>query len=119
MIAVVKQERNKALFFCDQGVIHCPSTQLILASRCTIIYTQSTTSKGIITRLPVIQSRAVSVIAAALLAAGSASAFAEPVENIVLIHGAFADGSGWKPVYDILSQDGYTNIIMQESETAL
>jgi hypothetical protein len=23
-----------------------------------------------------------------------------PVKNIVLVHGAFVDGSGWKPVYD-------------------
>jgi hypothetical protein len=25
-----------------------------------------------------------------------------PVKNIVLVHGAWADGSGWKGVYDIL-----------------
>ena len=24
-----------------------------------------------------------------------------PIKNIVLVHGAFADGSGWKGVYDI------------------
>jgi len=28
------------------------------------------------------------------------------VRNIVLVHGAWADGSGWKGVYDILIQDG-------------
>jgi len=26
----------------------------------------------------------------------------------VLVHGAWVDGSGWKPVYDILTKDGYT-----------
>jgi len=28
------------------------------------------------------------------------------VRNIVLVHGAWADGSGWKGVYDILVKDG-------------
>jgi len=38
----------------------------------------------------------------------TASALAAPVKNIVLVHGAWADGSGWKGVYDILVKDGYT-----------
>lgn len=29
------------------------------------------------------------------------------IKNIVLVHGAFVDGSGWKPVYDILVKKGY------------
>ena len=32
---------------------------------------------------------------------------ATPVHNIVLVHGAWVNGSGWKPVYDILVKDGY------------
>jgi hypothetical protein len=28
------------------------------------------------------------------------------IRNIVLVHGAWADGSGWKSVYDILVKDG-------------
>src|ERR1700678_3510724 len=28
-------------------------------------------------------------------------------KNIVLVHGGFVDGSGWKGVYDVLSGDGY------------
>jgi pimeloyl-ACP methyl ester carboxylesterase len=32
---------------------------------------------------------------------------ATPVKNIVLVHGAWVNGSGWKPVYDILVKDGY------------
>ena len=31
---------------------------------------------------------------------------AHRVRNIVLVHGAWADGSGWKGVYDILVKDG-------------
>lgn len=51
-----------------------------------------------------------SILAAALLlgavTAGPVLA-AEPVHNIVLVHGAWVNGSGWKPVYDILVKDGY------------
>jgi pimeloyl-ACP methyl ester carboxylesterase len=39
------------------------------------------------------------------------------VENVVLVHGAFADGSGWKPVADILERDGYTVHVVQVPET--
>ena len=30
-----------------------------------------------------------------------------PPENVVLVHGAFVDGSTWRAVYDLLTQDGY------------
>jgi pimeloyl-ACP methyl ester carboxylesterase len=40
------------------------------------------------------------------------------VRNIVLVHGAWADGSGWKGVYDILTKDGYNVSIVQEPETS-
>ena len=48
----------------------------------------------------------------------TASALAAPVKNIVLVHGAWADGSGWKGVYDILVKDGYNVSIVQEPETS-
>jgi len=41
-----------------------------------------------------------------------------PVKNIVLVHGAWVDGSGWKPVYDILVKDGYTVSVVQEPLTS-
>ena len=40
------------------------------------------------------------------------------VRNIVLVHGAWADGSGWKGVYDILIKSGYNVSIVQEPETS-
>jgi pimeloyl-ACP methyl ester carboxylesterase len=40
------------------------------------------------------------------------------VRNIVLVHGAWADGSGWKGVYDILIKDGFNVSIVQEPETS-
>jgi pimeloyl-ACP methyl ester carboxylesterase len=41
-----------------------------------------------------------------------------PVKNIVLVHGAWADGSGWKGVYEILVKRGYNVSIVQEPETS-
>ena len=40
------------------------------------------------------------------------------IRNIVLVHGAWADGSGWKGVYDILVKGGYNVSIVQEPETS-
>jgi pimeloyl-ACP methyl ester carboxylesterase len=40
------------------------------------------------------------------------------VRNVVLVHGAWADGSGWKGVYDILVKDGFNVTIVQEPETS-
>ena len=40
------------------------------------------------------------------------------VRNIVLVHGAWADGSGWKGVYDVLVKDGFNVSIVQEPETS-
>src|SRR5438445_7726340 len=40
------------------------------------------------------------------------------IRNIVLVHGAWADGSGWKSVYDILVKEGYNVSIVQEPETS-
>jgi len=41
-----------------------------------------------------------------------------PVKNIILVHGAWADGSGWKGVYDILLKDRFNVSIVQEPETS-
>src|SRR5262249_9065137 len=49
--------------------------------------------------------------------AASSPAYAD-VKTIVLVHGAFADGSGWKPVADILQSHGYSIRVVQEPETS-
>jgi len=41
-----------------------------------------------------------------------------PIKNIVLVHGAWVDGSGWKPVYDILTKEGFNVTMVQEPETS-
>src|SRR5678815_5016430 len=35
------------------------------------------------------------------------------IRNIVLVHGAWVDGSGWKGAYEILVKDGYNVTIVQ------
>jgi hypothetical protein len=46
------------------------------------------------------------------LLTGAALAAASPalaaVKSVVLVHGAFADGPGWKPVADIPESHGYS-----------
>src|SRR4029079_4540425 len=39
--------------------------------------------------------------------------------SIVLVHGAFADGSGWQGVYKILKGKGYDVTIVQEPNSSL
>lgn len=59
--------------------------------------------------------------AIAIAAAGHSTSVsaAQPVKNVVLVHGAFADGSGWRGVYDQLTQRGYKVTIVQNPLTSL
>jgi pimeloyl-ACP methyl ester carboxylesterase len=68
-------------------------------------------------------------IALAALAAPALASAAEPapqstptpvgVHNIVIVHDAFVDGSGWRVVHDILIHKGYHVKVVQESLTTL
>jgi pimeloyl-ACP methyl ester carboxylesterase len=61
--------------------------------------------------------KTLSIVLAVFCVAFAASAQAA-VKSVVLVHGAFADGSGWKPVADILKHDGYKVYVVQEPETS-
>src|SRR6266404_1370807 len=61
----------------------------------------------------------IGALAASLLCAAARTASAAPVKNILLVHGAFVDGSGWRPVYDILVRDGYNVSVVQHPLTGL
>ncbi|MBD8022628.1 alpha/beta fold hydrolase [Microbacterium sp. Sa1CUA4] len=41
------------------------------------------------------------------------------IPNVVLVHGAFADGSGWRAVYDRLTARGHRVTIVQNPLTSL
>src|SRR5262245_50702891 len=47
------------------------------------------------------------------------SAAVNGVKNVVLVHGGFADGSGWQGVYDALKKDGYHVSIVQNPTISL
>jgi pimeloyl-ACP methyl ester carboxylesterase len=42
-----------------------------------------------------------------------------PVRNVVLVHGGFVDGSGWRAVYDALTADGYRVAAVQNPTLTL
>jgi pimeloyl-ACP methyl ester carboxylesterase len=61
-------------------------------------------------------------VALMLALGGTMAAHAEPkpaAKDIVIVHGALVDGSGWRAVYDILSKDGFHVTIVQEPLTSL
>ncbi|SDJ70216.1 Pimeloyl-ACP methyl ester carboxylesterase [Nocardioides sp. YR527] len=39
--------------------------------------------------------------------------------TVVLVHGAFVDGSGWQPIHDILTRDGLDVVVTQHSTRSL
>ena len=43
----------------------------------------------------------------------------QEIKNVVLVHGAFADGSGWRGVYDNLTARGFRVSIVQNPLTSL
>jgi pimeloyl-ACP methyl ester carboxylesterase len=63
-------------------------------------------------------SRLAAALALSFAAFGAHAATTAPVKNIVLVHGYFADGSGWKAVSNILTHDGYKVSVVQEPETS-
>ena len=62
------------------------------------------------------------VAAALMVTMGAAMAHAETkpeAKDIVIVHGALVDGSGWRAVYEILTKDGFHVTIVQEPLTSL
>ena len=41
------------------------------------------------------------------------------VQNVVLVHGGFVDGSGWRGVYDLLKADGFNVSVVQNQTLSL
>jgi pimeloyl-ACP methyl ester carboxylesterase len=58
------------------------------------------------------------VLATLLLVLMAVPASADRLKNIVLVHGAWVDGSGWKPVYEILAKQGFDVTVVQVPETS-
>lgn len=62
---------------------------------------------------------AVGVAAMAGQASAADAAEAGKVRNVVLVHGAFVDGSGWNAIYQRLKKDGYNVAVVQNRTTSL
>src|SRR5271165_6935195 len=60
----------------------------------------------------------VAVLLGAALNAAAAGPAPTGIKNVVLVHGAFADGSGWDAVAKILEKDGYMVSVAQPPETS-
>src|ERR1700756_2652643 len=41
------------------------------------------------------------------------------IKNIVVVHGGFVDGSGWQPVYKILTAEGFNVRVVQNPTLSL
>lgn len=64
--------------------------------------------------------RLISTFAIALAASFAAfAAHAAEVKNIVVVHGALADGSGWKKATEILEKRGFNVTVVQQPITSL
>src|SRR5271163_4818016 len=63
---------------------------------------------------------AAALFATSLLLGNSQRVVAAPagIKNVVLVHGAFADGAGWAAVAKLLEGDGYKVSVAQPSETS-
>jgi pimeloyl-ACP methyl ester carboxylesterase len=41
------------------------------------------------------------------------------IDNVVLVHGGFVDGAGWRGVYDILKDHGFNVSVVQNPTISL
>lgn len=73
--------------------------------------------KTISKKLSLLFSAVIAVLFSTTIA--TAQTTAAKIKNVVLVHGAFVDGSGWKGVYDILTKKGYHVTIAQIPLTSL
>ncbi|MFD1702579.1 alpha/beta hydrolase [Methylopila henanensis] len=63
---------------------------------------------------------ALSLAGGALLAmAAIAPAYSQSIRNVVIVHGALADGSGWRKVHDLLKARGFKVTVVQPPMTSL
>lgn len=59
------------------------------------------------------------IAAAAILAVAGAASVADPIKNVVLVHGAWADGSSWAKVIPLLEERGLHVVAVQNPLSSL
>lgn len=77
------------------------------------------TQRALTAGLQKVWSAALIALIGLTLTGGSVAAQVKEVKNIVIVHGAFADGSGWKSIYNILSKRGYHVTVVQNPLSGL
>src|SRR5260221_1673867 len=80
--------------------------------------TEQNSEKDLIMIFNNLKNSFVSAAAFLVLAGTAVPVLASPIKNIVLVHSAFVDGSGLKPVYDILVKDGYSVTVVHHALTS-
>jgi pimeloyl-ACP methyl ester carboxylesterase len=73
--------------------------------------------RNVMTKLCAVAALA-TLMGATLNAAAAGPTPPSGIKNVVLVHGAFADGSGWEAVARILEKDGYAVSVVQPPETS-
>jgi len=71
-----------------------------------------------ITNAALLSIVAIAAITLSIVAEPAQAQVGQAIKNVVLVHGAFADGSGWEAVANILKKDGYTVSVVQHPETS-
>ncbi|QNA45884.1 alpha/beta fold hydrolase [Lacibacter sediminis] len=66
-----------------------------------------------------IYSVGIGILISILMLCANTTTAQTKVKNIVLVHGAFADGSGWEAVYKILTKQGYKVSVVGNPNTSL
>jgi pimeloyl-ACP methyl ester carboxylesterase len=84
-----------------------------------MVRTESNERTGKMTMAYTLRIAVAAVVVATSPAVEAGSGAIGTVKNIVLVHGAIADGSGWRGVYDILIKDGYRVSVVQQPLTGL
>src|SRR5690349_16863569 len=74
--------------------------------------------RKMMTKVYAVAALASMLMGATLNAAAAGPAAPTGIKNVVLVHGAFADGSGWEAVAKILEKDGYAVSVAQPPETS-
>jgi pimeloyl-ACP methyl ester carboxylesterase len=59
------------------------------------------------------------VLAVCAILIGTGNVQAQQIKNVVLVHGAFADGSGWRALYEVLTKKGFHVSVVQNPLSSL
>src|SRR5258707_13548157 len=104
----VSNQIQKCLNGCGKEAIRCHRKKGLKKMKFNFLQKQTSRRQMLRNSATLAGSAFLAHLLPATLLHASAASYAQQehrVRNIVLVHGAWADGSGWKGVYDILVKD--------------